>query len=161
MAAPLEERWLVDEMLGRLARFLRILGYDSEYAQGMPDDAIRDRALGEGRTLITRDAELAERTAGAVLLTSTDLKGQLIALRGKYPQLARAPRFIRCTLCNGTLRVFDQGEAGTSEVPSYLLERASKGELYRCERCAHLFWEGSHTGRIREFLKETAVPVPG
>jgi len=59
-----EPRFLADEMLGSLARWLRIMGYDTEYARGMSDSDILARSRVEGRIVLTRDRQLAER-AGA------------------------------------------------------------------------------------------------
>jgi len=149
-------RWLVDEMLGRLARFLRILGYDTVYARGIPDEEIRQRALSEGRTLITRDGPLAARTSGAIVLVSTDLAGQLRELWAIRPELSRVPRFDRCTRCNGSLVPVEQAAARERGVPVHVLETAAPGTVYGCSDCGQMYWEGTHTAKIREFLRATA-----
>jgi uncharacterized protein with PIN domain len=156
-----EERWLVDEMLGRFARFLRILGYDTEYVQGLADDAIHERAREEGRTLLTRDGALAARTPHAIVLISTDLRGQLLELWTHRPTLGRTPRFTRCTICNGPLRPLEGDRAKAVGVPEHIRETAAPGSLYRCERCGQPYWEGSHTEKIRAFLQEVAGSIPG
>ncbi len=157
---PGEERWLADEMLGRLARFLRILGYDTEYARDIADDAIRERARAEGRTLVTRDGALAARTPHAIVLISTDLRGQLWELWAQRPTLGREPRFSRCTRCNGPLLPIEVGEARRFGVPEHIVETARPGSLYRCEGCGQPYWEGSHTEKIRAFLQEAAESAP-
>ena len=153
---PTEDRWLVDEMLGRLARFLRILGYDTEYVRGLSDDAIRARALDERRTLLTRDGALAARTPQAFVILSTDLRKQLRELWGKYPHLLREPRFDRCTKCNGKLAPLDTEQASAAGVPGLVVRTASFGSMYRCTRCGQAYWEGSHTEKIRTFLREAS-----
>lgn len=142
-AAP---RWLVDEMLGRLARYLRFLGHDTEYVRGLPDEAIGARALRERRILVTRDRLLSRRTPGAVLVETTDVLEQLRVVLRSYPSASREVRFDRCTLCNGELR--PRGPApegalgsGPPDVPRF-----------RCEACGHEYWEGSHTAAIRRRL---------
>ncbi len=72
-------RWMVDEMLGRLARSLRVLGHDTVYVTGLPDADIADRASRESRVLVTRDKALAARVPGSVLLTSGEWSEQIRA----------------------------------------------------------------------------------
>lgn len=146
MAPP---RWLADEMLGRLARYLRFLGHDTEYARGVDDDLLVARARDEDRRLLTRDRALAHRAPGSVLLERTDLPGQLRAVRAAAPEASFEVAFRRCTLCNGTLTVWARpaGAAWPAEVPR---ERVEHGLLvYACDRCGHLYWEGTHTERVR------------
>jgi uncharacterized protein len=157
-----EPRWLIDEMLGRLSRYLRFLGYDTEYVRGVSDDAIVARAREEGRRLITRDRTLSRRVPRAVLLSRTDIAGQMRELRAAYPNLRFEVRFDRCSLCNGHLL------AG-SKVPSEesVLERLppevrqGRTPLYTCQTCGHLYWEGSHTRNVRRRLVEWNRPTSG
>ncbi len=141
----MEERFLADEMLGRLARYLRFLGYDTEYVREADDDAIRTRAEEEHRILLTRDRALAKRTPNAILLTSPMIREQLIEVREHVPGIVLAPRFDRCTVCNGELA---QVPAVTAPGP----EVRGSGPVYECRRCGHRYWEGSHTREIRRFL---------
>jgi uncharacterized protein len=140
-----EPRWLVDEMLGRLARYLRFLGYDTEYVRGDTDEAIALRARTEGRRLITRDRHLSSRSPGAVLLTHTDLAAQMRELVEKVPSLRREVRFDRCSLCNGPL-VPIQGSLPGSRTPNPSVA------MFQCSACGHRYWEGSHTRSVRARL---------
>lgn len=148
-----EPRWLVDEMLGRLARYLRFLGYDTEYVRGAEDDEIVQRARKEGRRTITRDRDLARRLPDAVLLTHTDIEGQMRELRAAYPALIRDVRFERCSECNGLLSLLDavpSGAGGLDDLPTEV--RAGHTPLYGCSSCGHLYWEGTHTKSVRARL---------
>ncbi len=148
-----EPRWLVDEMLGRLCRYLRFLGYDAEYVRSVDDDAIVRQVHASSRRLITRDRRLAGRVPGAILLSRTDLAGQFAELRGALPTLARTVRFVRCSLCNGLLapvRATDLAVAQLSAAPPEV--RQGTAILYRCTTCAHLYWEGTHTRSIQQRL---------
>jgi uncharacterized protein with PIN domain len=126
-------------MLGRLARYLRFLGHDTEYVQGQSDAEIRRRALAEGRRLLTRDRELAARTPGALLIASPRLDAQLRAVHRAYPEVPFEIRFDRCTQCNGTL-------APSASAPEGL---RVQGAVFQCRTCGHQYWDGSHTARIR------------
>lgn len=145
----------MDEMLGRLARFMRILGYDTEYARDLTDEEIRARAVREERTLLTRDSALARRTPHAIAVVATDLRGQLAELWGARPDLGRVPRFDRCTKCNGPLEPLEGRVALDIGVPPRVVHRLQDHGLYRCAHCGQPYWEGSHTERIRAFLHET------
>ncbi len=103
-----EPRWLVDEMLGRLVRYLRFLGYDAEYVRGITDDEIVERARVDQRRVITRDRSLARRLPDAVLLTRTDIAGQMRELRTAFPALRADVRFDRCSICNGRLSILEK-----------------------------------------------------
>lgn len=142
MADP---RWLVDEMLGRLSRYLRFLGMDAEYVRGWSDPEILSALAGSDRILLTRDHELARRAPRAVLLTAVGIADQLRELIAVHPELPRAPRFDRCTVCNGPLeRVPGTADSGVAT--------ALPSPRYRCRLCGAVYWEGSHTARIREDL---------
>jgi uncharacterized protein len=158
-----EPRWLVDEMLGRLARYLRFLGYDTAYVRGVGDDEIVRHANAEGRRVITRDRSLSRQLPDAVLLTRTDIAGQMQELRGKVPALRADIRFDRCSDCNGLLSMQTarlRDSVGTSGLPPEV--REGRTALFACTRCGHLYWEGSHTRAIRrrvgEWLPAGVVP---
>jgi len=150
-----EPRWLVDEMLGRLSRYLRFLGYDTEYVHGLPDDAVLRRALNEGRRVLTRDRELAGRSPESILLTHTDIAGQMRELKQAFPELRREVRFDRCSLCNGPLALLPNVPGLTTTEPSLPAEiREGRLPAYACSVCGHLYWEGSHTRAVRSRLAE-------
>ncbi len=145
-------RWLADEMLGRLARYLRFLGHDTEYVRGASDDEIVDRARLEGRRLVTRDRLLARRTPGALLLDSPYLPEQLRRIHAEVPGAGFELTFDRCTLCNGRLLPWAPapGEPRPAEVPP--ITDGTERPVFSCEHCAHRYWEGSHTAQIRRQL---------
>ncbi len=146
-------------MVGRLGRYLRFLGYDTEYVRGLDDREIARRALAEGRILLTRDRQLAAGVPGALLLTSADLSDQLRAVRAAYPALRLEVAFERCSLCNGPLAPWrpSPGVPLPEELPR---ERVEGGlAVFACVRCGHRYWDGSHTARIRERLAQIAPGV--
>jgi hypothetical protein len=154
-------RWLADEMVGRLARYLRFVGCDTAYAQGLSDDEILDRARAEDRVILTRDRRLAARAERALLLGSPDLAEQWRAVHAAFPDLPTEVRFERCTECNGRLEptVAPPPQDRTEGVP---WDRVDRGlPLFRCASCGHLYWEGSHTAEIRTRLASwTEGPSP-
>jgi len=147
-----DRRFLCDEMLAGLGRWLRIAGYDTEIAErGRRDRDLVEQAQAEGRILLTRDRKLIEiRHAGDHTLV---LKGNTIDACAK--ELTRragidwtlAP-LSRCNRCNTRLEPAPQ--ALVESLPPRI--RARDSAVNVCPRCGRLYWEGSHTRRIRRRL---------
>jgi uncharacterized protein len=154
-------RWLADEMVGRLARYLRFVGCDTLYARGWTDAEIESRARSEGRVVVTRDRALTARAAAALLLTSPNLADQWRSVRKAYPEVPNEPRFERCSECNGALAPFVPS-AGAPRAPGIPWDRVERGlPLYRCADCGHCYWEGSHVASVRVRLASWAGEGPG
>lgn len=143
-------RLLTDAMLGRLTTYLRMCGYDTAYVLEVgleSDDEIRAYADTEQRVLVTRDEELAARTANAVLLTARDIETMLSTLRaeGFELELPETPR--RCSTCNGTV----EGVPPDASTPAYAPDPRSVS-VWRCTDCGQHFWKGSHWDSVAETL---------
>jgi uncharacterized protein len=154
-------RWLVDEMLGRLARYLRFVGSDTVYLRGVDDDELVRRSETEARVLLTRDRALSARARGACRIESPVLAEQWREVRRRWPELPTTVVFTRCTLCNGLLELRPAEPAPPHGVgiPESLLRDG--GPLYGCGSCGHLYWEGSHTARIRRTIEAWELGLPG
>jgi hypothetical protein len=137
------DRLLLDAMLGKLATYLRMCGYDAVYAlddgPDPGDEALLERARAEGRTLVTRDEQLAGRAGDGVLVTSRAVTDQLdeFAAAGYAVELREGP--VRCGACNGPLDAVGPDES----VPAYAPDPGSRS-LWRCRDCGQVFWKGSH-----------------
>ncbi|MGC2288441.1 MAG: Mut7-C RNAse domain-containing protein [Thermoplasmata archaeon] len=159
-----EPHWLADEMLGRLARYLRFLGYDAEYARGVSDDEIVQRARAEGRRVVTRDRRLAGRLPDAVLLIRSDIAGQMQELDRAIGGLRHEVRFVRCSTCNGGLSSLGKLPAHLARQDAIPVDvRGGITPVYACSRCGHLYWEGTHTRSVRARLAQwfPSPPVDG
>ncbi|WP_311170970.1 Mut7-C RNAse domain-containing protein [Halobellus ordinarius] len=159
------DRLLLDAMLGKLATYLRMCGYDAAYVldareegreeatpppQNDPsDDEILQWARETGRTLVTRDVDLADRAADAVLLSSRDLREQLREVREAGYDLSLADPPVRCGACNGELRAVDPEES----LPQYAPDPAET-DCWRCRACGQVFWQGSHWDDVAATLAE-------
>ncbi|KQM12535.1 hypothetical protein AOA80_01760 [Methanomassiliicoccales archaeon RumEn M1] len=136
-----EPRFLADEMLGSLARWLRIMGYDAEYARDMRDDDILRQAVDEERMLLTRDRELASRAGDrGILLQGDDAIGHLEAVVRRFDLTFDEER-TRCALCNRQLVPMSVEEAAP-RVPPRVLERHR--EFLTCPSCGRVYWKGTH-----------------
>lgn len=139
-------RFVCDAMLGTLARWLRLFGYDTLFL-GAEDDRILARlAAAEERWLLTRDRELAAAGPRTLLVRSEGLEDQL---REVFVRLDQAPEatleHARCAECNGELEPAGPDEVA-ADVPPYVARTAER--FRRCRGCGRVYWPGSHSGRI-------------
>ena len=144
--------FLLDVMLGKLAVYLRLCGYDTVYAldRGVEaDDRILEQAERESRTLLTRDVQLSNRAERGVLLTERDPDDQLAELVAAGLRLEPTDEPEWCGRCNGPVVAVDASE-GT---PEYAPDAAER-EQWHCTHCGQVFWKGSHWDRMRETLRE-------
>jgi uncharacterized protein with PIN domain len=142
-------KFVADCMLGSLARWLRMLGYDAVYAKDLEDDAIAELAEKENRHILTRDRTLAKR-AGALMIMEDDLDSQLKAVHGRFA-LSLDEGAIRCSACNGPLAVIPKEDAAGT-VPEGALE--SNEVFWKCAACGKVYWKGTHWLGIMDRLEK-------
>ncbi len=149
-----EPRFLLDAMLGNVARDLRLLGYDAAYVREGPDGAVLRQAQGEARILVTRDAGLAARAVGVrcVLLHEPDPQRQAVELLRtlRLPATATRP-FCRCIACNGPLASVPAAEAWAA-VPDHVAH--SCRHFRRCRGCGRTYWDGTHRSRLAQRVSD-------
>ena len=150
-------RFLADGMLGRLARWLRMLGFDTTYDATLPDPALVRLADAEGRVLLTRDRHLLRelRPARAVEIRSEVPLEQLRELVTALALRPPAELFTRCLVCNSPLSPPVPAVDAARELPP--AARDLPGPARRCPTCGRLYWHGSHVRRMRAAL-ERALP---
>lgn len=138
---------LTDSMLGSLGRWLRLLGYDTAMAGSEPDWQIVRLARAEGRTILTRDRELARRQGVAtLLLLDDDLDTQLRqVLHGL--DLPRPRPGTRCLHCNAILLPATHNDVA-DDVPPYVLQ--TQPAFRRCPDCRRVYWRGTHWRMIED-----------
>lgn len=142
-------RFVADHMLGSLAKWLRMIGYDTVYDKNLDDKAIAASARAESRFVLTRDKELAKEP-GALFVESDDLDAQLAAVKAKFG-LMFDESAIRCTSCNGELAELPKEQAKES-VPEGAF--AANDKFWKCAGCGKVYWRGSHWLGIMERLKK-------
>lgn len=143
-------KFLADHMLGKLAKYLRFLGYDTYYPNGrMSDDEIIEIAERENRIILTRDKELARRSGG-FYLESENYEEQLQIVIKKF-NLNADNMLSRCSICNESLISVDK-EKVKKKVPEYVYEHTD--EFYMCPKCGRVYWWGTHTERIERKIRK-------
>lgn len=127
-------------MLGTLAKWLRLLGYDTHFDSALDDHALARLARAEGRVLLTRDRALAARRGlQSLFVQEEDLEAQIaqmVQTLGLSPGLEP-----RCAVCNGELAIVPKA-AVQSLVPPYVYQTQS--EFRRCVACGRVYWRGTH-----------------
>jgi len=145
-------KFVVDVMLGRLARWLRLLGFDVIYQPDAHDDQLIAIAEAEERTLLTKDARLLRnRRVNGYLVRSTRWEEQLREVIAEFHLHAFIRAFTRCPECNTPLVEVDR-ESVRPRVPPKVYEQQQ--EFYRCPDCARLYWAGTHVERMSRKLEE-------
>ena len=143
-------RFVVDVMLGSLARWLRRLGYDTDYVNQRDDPELARVARAEQRVLLTRDRELADRRGvRSLLIESTELRDQLAQVVSAFP-LPDGEDQQRCSLCN-TLLVTPAHEEVQAEVPPYVYRHHRR--FRRCPTCGRVYWQGTHWKKMEDQLR--------
>lgn len=143
-------RFLCDQMLGTLAKWLRILGHDATYARDSYDDQLLQQASAEERVLLTRDKALAERADSVLLIESTELKEQLHrVINACSAEIREDDLLSRCTVCNTPVVAADKAEV-RNEVPDHAYERHER--FWTCPSCGRVYWKGTHWDNMRRFI---------
>ncbi len=146
-----------DAMLGRLARWLRLAGFDTAYAPGLADRALAGQARAEQRWLLTCDRRLAAVAGPRALLLRARTTGEQVAeLRDRLPLTVHPGLFLtRCSCCNTPLESVP-GAAVRDRVPPYVAVHA--GRFMACRGCGKVYWPGTHVGKIARTLEEWFLP---
>jgi len=141
--------------LGRLARWLRLQGYDTLFACPFPDPTLIQLAQSEGRIVLTRDRRLPAKTIWnqVLVLEARDYAKQLVELRKKL-RLSRARPFSRCLDCNELIQESRKEEV-RGRVPEQVFH--SYGRFFTCPKCGKIFWRGSHVKASMERLRRLAA----
>jgi uncharacterized protein with PIN domain len=151
-ALPLRDtRFVADVHLGRLARYLRLLGFDTAYRNVATDAELVECAGREHRILLTRDRGLLKRSAvdHGYLVRHTDPRQQLDEVIERFDLRASLRPFARCPVCNGVVEPVTK-----EEVLERLPERtaACYQEFWRCTQCGRLYWKGGHYPSLRRLV---------
>jgi uncharacterized protein with PIN domain len=149
--------FVADRMLGRLARMLRLLGYDTEYSPQMTTAQLREAARRGERIVLTRGhAEKRFPDLTHVFsVQSEHAPEQLREVVGHFKLDARSGLWTRCTLCNALIAKVEKRHV-VEQLPAKVAEVYE--DFYRCVGCGHVYWRGSHVERI---LKNLAALLGG
>ena len=144
-------KFIADCHFGRLAKYLRLMGFDSLYFDRIGDDTLLQLAETEERVILTRDRELAERgKTRCRYIGAQQSIAQLREADALFGLRENARPFTRCLLCNTPLKHVDK-TAVLSGLPQKVRERFTDFE--RCPTCGRIYWHGDHYRRMKRFLE--------
>lgn len=136
-------------MLGRLAKWLRILGFDTAYSSAWDDAAVVRAARAEDRMILTRDRAMALRRGISVFPVKSDEVEEQVQEVVAGLGLSTAHSFSRCPECNGILQAVKKAEV-QDLVPSYVF--STQQSFHRCPDCGRIYWRGTHWDRMLQKL---------
>lgn len=146
-------RFILDAHLGKLAKYLRMLGFDTLYRNDYGDKEIINIALKEKRIILTRDKLLLQsrRVTHGYYVRSTEKHKQLKEVVGKFDLYSQFKSFSRCMTCNAELILRNKEDV------EHLLEEGILQlykKFYFCPACSKVYWKGSHFKRMETFIKD-------
>jgi len=152
-------KFIVDSNAGKLARWLRMMGYDALFFNNIEDARLVDIAIKEGRVILTRDTQITMRRVvtedrvKAILLQHDDPKEQLRQVIKKLKLDCHLKQFTRCLECNQNLFIKTKEEI-RGLVPPYVFRTQTK--FMQCPSCLRIYWRGTHWQRMVEELDNIA-----
>ena len=144
-------KFVLDNHLGKLTEYLRLLGLDAVYAQDWPDEDIAQYAHDQGCILLTRDRGLLKRkiVADGYCVRADDPEKQLAEVVSQYHLNSFITPFQRCPRCNGKLSPVRKEDIIEQLLP---LTRKYYDEFTRCTACGQIYWKGSHYQHMQTML---------
>ncbi|MEZ4729887.1 MAG: Mut7-C RNAse domain-containing protein [Caldilineaceae bacterium] len=145
-------QFILDVHLGKPARWLRMLGFDTLYRNDYDDPEIVAIAAREGRTILTRDLGIMKRRAvtNGYHIQSTKPAEQLQEVLSRYNLLGQIKPFHRCIVCNGLLQEVAKKAVMAQLEPKTILYY---DDFFQCMSCDRVYWRGSHFERMETFIE--------
>ncbi|HOU35759.1 MAG TPA: Mut7-C RNAse domain-containing protein [Candidatus Omnitrophota bacterium] len=149
-------KFLLTKELGRLAKWLRICGFDAEYAADNKPASVIVAALKSDRTIITRNHRMPQGRGVAIMhVKAEEAREQLVEVcRALHISPEPAAMFSRCILCNEVLRIVDKASI-KERVPEYVFETHDR--FFMCVKCSRIYWQGTHWQSVAEALRSVAA----
>ena len=152
--AELKPKFVADCMLGTLAKWLRLVGYDVAYSRDADDDDLVRQAVRQDRILLTRDNLLTQRRLLRGRCVFVEGEGSAEQLREVLRKLSLRVEpgdfFTRCIVCNGEIETVEK-PAVKDLVPPYVYQ--TQQAFGRCRACGKIYWRGTHVDHVTEALR--------
>ncbi len=147
-------KFIADRMLGKLAKELRMLGYDTVYYRGENAYPLIKLAREEDRVILTRSTQFTPKRPEDHIVRITEDKPSLQLrelIQRKIISLHEETLFSRCLLCNILLNEIPREQA-EGKVPDFIFYQQK--EFFQCPECSRIYWEGSHQDHMQKRIKE-------
>lgn len=149
-------KFILDTHLGRLASYLRMMGFDTLYRNDYEDDVLAEVSNQENRILLTRDVGVLKRgiVVYGYFVRNTDPRKRLHEISQRYQLADHFQPFGRCMACNGQLALVEK-----SAVRNLISEEtfAYYNDFQQCLSCEKIYWKGSHYRRMQAIMDEVQV----
>ena len=151
-------RFVLDVHLGKLASYLRLLGFDVLYSRLYSDDELMSISLNERRTLLSKDRGLVQHPTltHAYLVRENQPRDQAAEVLQRYDLFSLIHPFIRCLACNTLLRTVEK-ENVAGRLPPRV--REAFDEFYLCTYCDRVYWKGSHYEGMKKWIEQIGAPA--
>jgi len=149
----MKRKFIVDFMLGRLCRWLKLLGEDAVYYRNSDKGGLIYRSLKERRIILTRDTGISRKKGLPLYAVQSDeFRKQLKEVIKKYNiEIDREKIFTRCIECNRRLKTVDKNKV-KGKVPDYVYRNHEVFSV--CDLCQKIYWKGTHRDLIEKVLKD-------
>lgn len=146
-------KFILDTHLGRLAAYLRMMGFDTLYKNDYEDDVLAEVSASENRILLTRDIGVLKRgiVVYGYFVRETDPRKRLHEINARYDLSSHIDPFGRCMTCNGELRSVDK-ESIREQIPEDTYNTFD--DYHQCQSCEKIFWKGSHYEKMQRLIDE-------
>jgi len=152
-AKPLRDpKFIADVHLGKLARYLRMMGFDVLYANNFDDEEIVKISLDKKRAILTKDLGIIKRSevTHGYWVRSSKVKEQVVEILKRFDLIKLIKEFTRCIECNSILESIFKNEI-IDDLPPKVSK--SQTDFSRCPSCKKLYWKGTHHQRMLSFIK--------
>ncbi|MFD2245376.1 Mut7-C ubiquitin/RNAse domain-containing protein [Pontibacter ruber] len=149
---PADATFILDVHLGKLARGMRMLGFDTTYENSFSDKTIVEIAVTENRIVLTRDVDLLKNKAieRGYWLRSQHAEEQLTEVIRYFGLAGKLRPFARCIVCNGSIAAVPKEEVWDVLPPKTKLYF---DEFFKCTSCSRVYWKGSHYEHMLQFIE--------
>jgi uncharacterized protein len=152
-------RFILDTHLGRLASYLRMMGFDTLYRNDYSDDELAFVSNVEQRVLLTRDIGLLKRSLVVYgrFMRQTDPRRQIVEVLHHYKLTTEVVPLQRCLKCNGLLQGVEK-----SQILQYLTPTTAAyyDVFHQCDQCGQIYWKGSHYNKMQAFMAQVIDNSP-
>jgi len=150
-----EPRFILDNHLGQLATYLRMLGFDSLYRNDYQDDELAKVSIEDGRVLLTRDRRLLMRKSigRGYCIHQMEPRRQTVEVLRRFKLYEKVKPFQRCLRCNSPLQVVSKQDIIERLEP---LTKIYFDEFHICPACSQIYWKGSHFEHMQHMIIEMA-----
>jgi hypothetical protein len=155
---PCPPRFVLDTHLGRLAAYLRMMGFDTLYRNDYPDDELAQISADEDRVLLTRDVGVLKRSlvTYGYYVRETQPRLQLAEIVRRFDLNGSAVPFKHCMKCNGLLEPVEKATIIDILPPDTV---RYYDDFHRCAACGRIFWKGSHYQKMQRLLDDLLAKI--